>query len=96
MAPRDFARRTFRGTLPQIPLPEAPLPETPLSQALKAGNEALFKELLEKPENHRDINDVRHDYLEAAITQNKPEIVRALVSLPLSEFDFPSKLTLQR
>ncbi|KAG5659707.1 hypothetical protein KAF25_002266 [Fusarium avenaceum] len=59
--------------------------------ALKAGNQALFKELLEDPENRRDINTVGHDYLEAAILLNRTEIVRALVSLPFSEFDFPNR-----
>ncbi|KAH6954495.1 ankyrin repeat-containing domain protein [Fusarium avenaceum] len=91
MSAREFSRRNFGGNLPQPPLPETPLPETPLSEALKAGNQALFKELLEDPENHRDINTAGHDYLEAAIILNRQEIVRALVSLPLSEFDFPNR-----
>ncbi|KAM0313692.1 hypothetical protein ACHAPQ_011993 [Fusarium lateritium] len=62
--------------------------EPPLSRASDAGNEVLFKQLLEKPENRQGIKNAGHDYLNAAIIQDKPEIVRALVSLPLSEFNF--------
>lgn len=75
---------------------EEMLKEPPLSLASSSGNEVLFKQLLEKPENRRDINNAGHDYLNAAIVMDKPEIAKALVSLPLSEFDFPSQSTPQR
>ncbi|KAJ4246551.1 hypothetical protein NW762_013492 [Fusarium torreyae] len=54
------------------------------------GNAELFKRVLENPENRICLKDTMagHDGLSAAIFQGNDEIVKAFVSLPLSEFDF--------
>ncbi|KAM0551854.1 hypothetical protein ACHAPJ_008190 [Fusarium lateritium] len=50
----------------------------------------LFKLVLEKPENRIGLNHIMaaHESLSQAIDYNMEEIVKALTSLPRSEFDF--------
>jgi ankyrin repeat protein len=68
--------------------------ETPLFLAVSYGNNALFKRLLEKSEQRAKFKDtdIGHDCLNCAIIQDNKEIVKALVELPLSEFDWIRKL----
>ncbi|KAL9572504.1 hypothetical protein ACKAV7_003337 [Fusarium commune] len=64
--------------------------EPPLFRAVSSGNNELFKRLLEQPEQRAQLKDtdIGHDCLNCAIVQDNREIVKALVELPLSEFDW--------
>ncbi|KAF5237668.1 hypothetical protein FANTH_10695 [Fusarium anthophilum] len=67
---------------------EKHLNEPPLFRSV--GNTAVFQALLQQPEHRAQIRDtdMGHDCLNRAIIQGNKESVKALVDLPLSEFDW--------
>ncbi|KAF4450406.1 Ankyrin repeat, PH and SEC7 domain containing protein secG [Fusarium austroafricanum] len=73
----------FRAALSEL------LKEPPLFLAASDDDADRFQRLLQDPQNRTNLNDmVGFDCLSTAIVQNNAQIARALVSLPLSEFDF--------
>ncbi|KAF5631814.1 ankyrin repeat PH and SEC7 domain protein [Fusarium sp. NRRL 52700] len=69
---------------------EAHLNEPPLFRSV--GNASVFRSLLQQPEYRAQLKhtDIGHDCLNRAITQGNKASVKALVDLPLSEFDWIS------
>ncbi|EXM33428.1 hypothetical protein V3481_003859 [Fusarium oxysporum f. sp. vasinfectum] len=65
--------------------------EHPLHYAATKDDATLFRRLLQKPELRADIDGdpgSGHDCLQTAILNGNKEIAEALVTLPLSEFDW--------
>lgn len=71
--------------------------EHPLHHAATKDDATLFRRLLQKPELRADIDGdpgSGHDCLQTAIFNGNKEIAEALVTLPLSEFDWTRELSI--
>lgn len=71
--------------------------EPPLYKAIREGNTTLFNHLIAQPEHRVNLNQ-KHDcsgfnLMNTAIQTGQTDIVRSLISLPPSVFDYTRKLS---